>query len=248
VIQAVVFDLDGVLLDSELLWDRARRQVVAEQHGRWTSEATADMQGMSSPEWSLYMRERLGVDLEPPRVADLVVHKVLAEYDRGLPLLPGALQAVRRLAQRWPLGLASSANRVVIDRAMALAGVAQLFGAVVSSEEVGRGKPAPDVYLEAARRLGVSAASCAAVEDSANGIRSAVSASMRVVAVPNREYPPPKEVLDMADRVVPGLDELTVELLSGLDDGPAARTEHRLDEEERQSFPASDPHSEWAGP
>jgi len=137
---------------------------------------------------------------------------------------------------------------VVIDRAMALAGMAQLFGATVSSEEVGRGKPAPDVYLEAARRLGVPAALCAAVEDSANGIRSALSAGMHVVAVPNREFPPPKEVLDMADRVVSGLDDLTVELLSGLDDGPTARTERRLDEEERQSFPASDPHSEWAGP
>jgi HAD superfamily hydrolase (TIGR01509 family) len=216
VIQAVVFDLDGVIIDSEQLWDQARREVAARHHGRWRPEATTAMQGMSSTEWSRYLRDVLDVDLSPDRIADLVVAGLLDRYQRGLPLLPGAIEAVRRIGRRWPLALASSANRVVIDKVLAIAGLTDAFGATVSSEEVPRGKPAPDVYLEAASRLRRPPGACAAVEDSANGIRSAIAAGMRAVAVPNRDFPPPETVLADADLVVDSLADLTSERLAAL--------------------------------
>lgn len=222
VLQAVVFDLDGVLIDSEPEWDRARRQVAAGHGGTWRDEATAAMQGMSSVEWSRYMRDILGIRLASERISDLVVANLLGRYRERLPLIPGAGEAVHRLGQRWPLGLASSANRVVIDTVLAIAGLQDAFRATVSSEEVRHGKPAPDVYLEAARRLGQPSRSCGAIEDSANGIRSAAAAGMRVVAIPSREYPPPESVLASASEVVTSLADLTVELLDRPDDGEQA--------------------------
>ena len=208
-IAAVVFDLDGVLIDSEREWDAARRALVAEFGGRWTEDATHAMLGMSAPEWSRYLREVLHVPLEPDEINARVVARVLVRYGRHLPLLPGALAAARRLAESWPLGLATSSNRPVIDAVLEAAGISDLFAATVSSEEVGRGKPAPDVYLEAARRLGVKAEDAAAIEDSSNGLRAAAAAAMVVVAVPNRDFPPAEDALALADLVLESLDELT---------------------------------------
>ena len=214
----MVFDLDGVLLDSERLWDQARRDVTIGHNGRWRTDATAAMLGMSSVEWSQYMRDTLGVDLAPDRIVELVVAGLLEQYRRRLPLIPGAVAAVQRIGRRWPLALASSAGRPVIDAVLAIAGLQHEFQATVSSEEVPRGKPAPDVYLEAARRLGQPPRACAAVEDSANGIRSALAAGLHVVAVPNPDYPPPAGVLAEAQIVLRSLAELTGELVEQLDE------------------------------
>jgi HAD superfamily hydrolase (TIGR01509 family) len=208
-IAAVVFDLDGVLIDSESVWDAARREVVARNGGRWQADATRTMMGMSSPEWSRYLHDQLGVPLEPDQINELVVATLLDQYRRLLPLLPGAVVAVRRLADRWPLGLASSSNRPVIDAVLQRAGIADCFAVTVSGEEVAAGKPAPDVYLTATRRLGVDAANAAAVEDSTNGLRAAAAAGMLVIASPNRDYPPDPDALALAALVVESLDELT---------------------------------------
>jgi len=217
VIGAVVFDLDGVLVDSEHLWDQARRTVVADHGGHWRDDATSAMQGMSSPEWGQFVRDALAVDLPRERIIDLVVQELLRGYERTLPLLPGAVDAVRRLASRWPLGLASSSNRIVIDTVLRLAGLSDAFAVTVSSEEVARGKPAPDVYLDVVRRLDRSPSECAAVEDSTNGIRSALAAGLPVVVVPNHAYPPSADVLREVPIVLEGLDQLTVELVASLD-------------------------------
>ena len=214
----MVFDLDGVLLDSERLWDQARREVAIGHGAHWRADATAAMLGMSSVEWSQYMRDTLGVDLAPDRIVELVVAGLLEQYRRRLPLIPGAVAAVQRIGRRWPLALASSAGRPVIDAVLAIAGLQHEFQATVSSEEVPRGKPAPDVYLEAARRLGQPPRACAAVEDSANGIRSALAAGLHVVAVPNPDYPPPAGVLAEAQIVLRSLAELTGELVEQLDE------------------------------
>jgi HAD superfamily hydrolase (TIGR01509 family) len=214
-IAAVTFDLDGVLLDSEQAWDEARREVVAEAGRPWPAGATRAMMGMSSPEWSRYVHDELGVPAEPEAINADVVARVIARYRTALPLLPGAREAVVRLAERWPLGLATSSNREVIDLVLDAMGVRDRFAATVSSEEVARGKPAPDVYLEAARRLGVEPASSAAIEDSENGIRSARAAGMRVVAIPNPHFPPAREALDLADAVLDGLDALTPAVVEG---------------------------------
>jgi HAD superfamily hydrolase (TIGR01509 family) len=213
-ITAVVLDMDGVLIDSEQLWDEVREQLALERGGRWHDRAQADMMGMSSTEWSRYMHDVIGLAEPPDEINAEVVRRLLARYRESLPLTPGAVAAVERLAARWPLGLASSSNREVIDTVLELAGIAHLFRATVSSEEVEHGKPAPDVYLEAARRLGVDPTSCAAVEDSANGIRSARAAGMRVIAIPNPHYPPSEDVLALADVVLHSLDELTPERVS----------------------------------
>ena len=214
-IEAVVFDLDGVILDTEELWTEVREQFARERGGRWSERATADMMGMSSTEWSRYLHDVVGVADAPEEINRAVVARMLDRYAERLPLIDGAVEAVERLAARWPLGLASSSNRELIDRALDVAGLARCFRATVSSEEVARGKPAPDVYLEAARRLGVDSRTCAAVEDSANGIRSAHAAGMRVVAVPNPVFPPPEDALALAAARVPTLESLTPEIVAG---------------------------------
>jgi HAD superfamily hydrolase (TIGR01509 family) len=210
VIEAVIFDLDGLLIDSEQVWDDVRREYVRERGGRWRDGAQRDMMGMSSPEWSRYVAQELGVDLPPEQISADVAALVEARYRERLPVLPGAPEALERLARRWPLGLASSSNRELIDLVLDVAGWGAYFEVTVSSEEVDRGKPAPDVYVEAARRLGTAPGDCAAIEDSRNGIRSAVGAGMRVIAIPNRAFPPGDEALGDAAVTLPSLEDLTV--------------------------------------
>lgn len=215
-IAAVVFDLDGVLVDSEAVWDEVRRRFTEENGGRWHEGAQREMMGMSSVEWSRYVRDRLGVDMDPERISIEVADRVADLYRERLPLLPGAVESVRLLAKEWPLAVASSSNRHVIDLVVELAGLKEEFRATVSSEEVGSGKPAPDVYLEAARRLEVDPGDCAAIEDSTNGIRSARAAGMTVIAVPNRDYPPEAETRGQADRILDSLVDLTPDLVRSL--------------------------------
>ena len=214
--EAVVFDLDGVLLDSEQLWTESKQDLVRESGGGWRADAPTAMMGMSSREWSRYMRDELGVDMDVEEINRDVVRRMKERYRERLPLLPGAVEAVRTLGRRWPLGLASSANREIIDFALDAAGLADEFSATVSSEEVQRGKPAPDVYLEAAHRLGVQADRCVAIEDSSNGMRSAAAAGMAVLAVPNQHYPPDDDSLALAGARVDTLVEVTPELVERL--------------------------------
>ena len=210
-IEAVVFDLDGVLVDSEHVWDEARKKLAAERGGRWHDRASRDMMGMSSLEWSRYMHDEIGLREPPEEISAEVVRRLEEIYRRELPLVEGAREAVERLAARWPLALASSSNRELIDLVLELSGLARHFSVTVSSEEVARGKPAPDVYLEAGRRLGVPPERCAAIEDSENGIRSAKAAGMRVLAIPNPQYPPEDDALALADEVLRSIAELTPE-------------------------------------
>ena len=218
-VAAVVFDMDGVIVDSEQVWDEVREELVADWGGRYSPEAQRAMMGMSSPEWSRFMHEELGLAQSPDEINEEVVRRMLERYRSDLPLLDGAVDAVRSLADSYPLAVASSSNRPLIDAVLETAGIAECFVATVSSEEVPRGKPSPDVYLEAARRLGVSAEECAAVEDSANGIRAARAAGMVVIAYPNAHYPPDAEALGLADVVVAELGELEAVVREARTDG-----------------------------
>ncbi len=206
--EAVVFDLDGVLIESEELWAAVREQLARERGGRYGPEEQRAMMGMSSPEWSRYMHEHVGLPESPDEIAAEVVELMADRYRTELPLIDGAVEAVDRLALRWPLGLASSSNRPLIDLVLERSGLGRFFRATVSSEEVARGKPAPDVYLEACRRLGVEPTRAAAIEDSHAGIGSARAAGMRVIAIPNPSYPPGDEALADADLVLGSLAEL----------------------------------------
>ena len=207
-IDAAIFDLDGVLVDSEEVWDAVRETYVRERGGRYDAEVQRAMMGMSSGEWARYLHDSAGVSDEPEAINAEVVRRMLAAYREHLPLVDGAVAAVQRLAARFPLGLASSSNRPLIDTVLEVAGLTPFFRATVSSEEVAHGKPAPDVYLEAARRLGVAPERCAAIEDSHAGIRSAHAAGMRVIAIPNPSYPPGDDALAHADVVLGSLAEL----------------------------------------
>jgi HAD superfamily hydrolase (TIGR01509 family) len=213
VIDAVVFDLDGVIVDSEHVWDEVRQQLAEERGGRWHDQASRDMMGMSSLEWSRYMHDVIGLVDSPEEINAEVVRRLKGIYRDRLPLIPGAAEAVERLAARRPLGLASSSNREVIDFVLEVSSLGRFFRATVSSEEVARGKPAPDVYLEAAARLGVEPTRCAAVEDSENGIRSAKAAGMRTIAIPNPRYPPGEDALAAADLVLESIARLTPDVV-----------------------------------
>jgi HAD superfamily hydrolase (TIGR01509 family) len=210
---AVIFDLDGVLMDSEQRWNGAKEALVRETGGRWRDDAPTVMMGMSSPEWAAYLRDALGVPMDVEAISREVVRRMEDDYREALPLLPGAADAVHSLADRWPLGLASSSNREIIDLVLELADFGDAFRVTVSSEEVESGKPAPDVYLEAARRLGVEPARCVAIEDSSNGIRAADAAGMTVIAVPNEHYPPASDALSLAAAAVPVVGDVTPALV-----------------------------------
>jgi HAD superfamily hydrolase (TIGR01509 family) len=214
VIEAVVFDMDGVLIHSEEIWDAVRGAYVVERGGRYDAQIQRAVMGMSSPEWSAYLHETAGVPDDPPAINAELVRRMLEAYRADLPLVPGAVDVVGPLGRHYRLALASSANRELIDEVLEVSGLKDCFEATVSSEEVARGKPAPDVYLEAARRLGVPPERCVAVEDSHSGIRSAKAAGMLVVAIPNPSFPPDEEALAQADVVIRSLDELTPELIA----------------------------------
>jgi HAD superfamily hydrolase (TIGR01509 family) len=216
-IEACVFDLDGVLIDSEPTWEEVRREFVRERGGMWAPDTQGRLMGMNSQEWASYLSRDLGVGLPPAEVAEIVVHRMAGRYRERLPLLPGAVEAVRRLAGRWPLGLASSSPRRLVDAVLTTAGLAECFAVIISTDEVGRGKPAPDVYLAAAKRLHVAPSSCVAIEDSTNGLRSAIAAGMQAIAVPHAPYPVDPDVLLQAALVLPTLSELTVDAVESTD-------------------------------
>jgi HAD superfamily hydrolase (TIGR01509 family) len=214
-IEAVVFDLDGVLVDSDHIWHEVREGLAHERGGTWTEQSEVAMSGMSSTEWSRYMHEVVGISDSPAAINGEVVSRMRTRYAEELPLIDGAVDAVLRLAGSFRLAVASSANRELIEAVIAEAGLTRSFDVSVSSEEVARGKPSPDVFLEAASRLGAAPSSCAAIEDSANGIRAAHAAGMRVIAIPNRRYPPAGDAVALADVTLDSIAALTPAVVAG---------------------------------
>ncbi len=219
-----MFDLDGVIVDSEQVWVEVREQYVRGLGLPYPPEATRAMMGMSSPEWSGYLSKSLGVPGSPAEINDAIVERMLVRYGTAPPLIPGAVEAVRRLAVRWPIGIASSSNPSLIEAVVHAAGIDDVVQVALSSEEVGRGKPAPDVYLETVRRLGADPEHCAAIEDSEPGLRSAKTAGLRVIAVPNLHFPPSAEALELADVVLTNINELTEQVV---DPAPPVRPARR---------------------
>jgi HAD superfamily hydrolase (TIGR01509 family) len=211
----VIFDLDGVLIDSEGLWDDVRRGLAADAGRPWPPDATRAMMGMSTPEWSAYLVETVGIAGDASQIAEQVIERMVGKYANELPLLPDAVGAVRRLAARWPLGLASSSPRRLIDAVLADAGIADAFSVTLSTEEVTAGKPDPAVYQEVVARLEVPARATVAIEDSTNGLRAAAAAGLVVLAVPRPEFPPAEDALALASARLDSLTDLTVSVVEG---------------------------------
>ena len=215
-IRAVVFDLDGVLVDSEPVWEQVRRGLVAERGGHWAPDAQRKIMGMSTPEWAKYLSGDLGVGLPPDEVAKAVIDRMVARYTEHVPFMPGAVDTVRRFAARWPLGLASSSPPALIETVLESGNLRSCFSVVMSTEQVAHGKPAPDIYLAVAAGLGYPPPDCAAVEDSSNGLRSAAGAGLKVIAVPQPQYPPDPDALAQASLVLSSLGELTTDAVAAL--------------------------------
>ncbi len=212
-VAAVCFDLDGTLIRSEEIRDSVRRAYVGESGGVWTAEAEHDMAGMHLAEWARYMHDRLGVDRAPVRIAREIEAGIEAIYREGIPLAAGARDALARCAAVWPLALATGSTRRLIDLVLELGDLGSFFTVTVSVDDVGRGKPAPDVYLRAATLLGVDPHACVAIEDSASGIRSARDAGMKAIALLDPAYGIDRAAQSTAHATIMSLDELTPEVI-----------------------------------
>lgn len=211
-----MFDCDGVLIDSEPVWEEVRRGVVAEFGGQWKPGTQDRLMGMSTGEWSRYLSSELGVNLTPSQVASVVVDRMAARYRRHMPWMPGATDAVRRITDHWPLGLASSAPLSLIETVLDAGQLRPYFRVAMSTEQVTRGKPAPDIYLAVTEAMGIAATVSAAVEDSSNGLRSAAAAGCQVIAVPQPAYPPAPDALANASVVLTSLTTLTPNVIEAL--------------------------------
>ncbi|GGN61744.1 haloacid dehalogenase [Actinoplanes lobatus] len=215
-IEAIVFDLDGVIIDTEEVWEEVRRGYVAEHGREFLPDSQDRMMGMSTGEWSAHLADEVGVPRTAPEVAADVLGRMAGRYREALPLIPGSVETVRALGARYRLALASSSARILIDQVLETAGLTGAFEVTLSTEEVPRGKPAPDVYLEAVGKLGLTPGVCAAVEDSSNGLRSAAAAGLTVIAVPHGVYPPAEDALAGATLVVKAITEVTPETIAAL--------------------------------
>lgn len=215
-ITAIIFDMDGVLVDSEKLWQRARIDFATTVGKAWTTDDQRALMGSSTREWVKYMQQRLQLDMTHEQVEDAIRSRLLAYYEEELPILPGAVEAVKLAASHYRVGLASGSAHWAIEEVMRITGLSTYFEAVVSGDEVARGKPAPDVFLETARRLGAAPDQVIGIEDSANGIRALKAAGMKAIAVPTHELPLSADVLALADAVLPSLKQFVLTLLMSL--------------------------------
>lgn len=213
---AIVYDMDGVIVDSESIWDQVRSGLTKEKGGAWRDDSSEHMMGMSRQEWSAYMANDLNVPMTPDEISDEVVKRILAEYQKHLPLLPGAKESAQELSELWPLGIASSANQELIDAVVQIGGMKDFFKVAYSSEHIGKGKPAPDVFLQACELLGADPKNSIAIEDSPNGIKAGLAAGMKVIAIPHADYRPDDEILELADVVIDSLKELTPEFIEAI--------------------------------
>ena len=216
-IQAVIFDMDGVLVDSEHYWIQSRQEF-AQAHGRtWTPEMQQQVMGRSTAAWARVMREQLELDLPAEAIMDGIVGRVIAHYERELPLMPGALEAVRLAASAYRIALASGSPTAIIERVLDLTGLDSVFEHVLYGDDFEHGKPAPDIYLETARRLGLLPAECVGIDDSGNGVRALKAAGMYAIAAPSPGFPLPADILALADAHLAALTDFSLDMVRALD-------------------------------
>lgn len=214
---AVVFDMDGILLDSSATWEAVMEGLFSE-HGKSLSDFDQEAfdGGDNTQQWAAYLRRVMGFPLTEAEIIDRVIGGIIADYSEHIPLIPGAAEAVARMAARYPLGLASSSPRAVIAFVLQRSGLERLFSVWVSSDDVACGKPAPDVYLHCCDLLGASPEDCVAVEDSRVGVRAAKAAGMKVIAVPYPDLPLDPETEALVDLTLESIDGLSPEATQSL--------------------------------
>ena len=215
-IKAIIFDMDGLLVDSEPMWDRARAEMAAQAGYDWTSDDHKAVMGISTEDWTIYMIERLELSMTPEAVAEFIILWMVERYKQQIPFFPGAVEAVQLAAQHFPIGLASGSPPQLIDIVVQDARLQGLFQVVLSADTVGAGKPSPDVYLEAARQMGFQPGHCVCIEDSGNGILAGKRAGMKVIAIPDPRFPPHLDKLIQADVVVDSLNAFSMEIIQHL--------------------------------
>lgn len=214
-IQAVIFDMDGVLIDSEVIWEEERIEYARVRNKQWDSSHQMAIMGSTSQEWAAGMKRIMALEESVEAIIAEMLRRMTTRYEQHLPVIPGAVEAVQRMASRYKIGLASGSARPIIENVLKLTGLDQLFSVVVSGDEMQHGKPAPDIYFEAARQLGVAPEHCAGIEDSGNGIRALKAAGIRAIAIPQPQFMPKAEVLALADVRLEKIDQLTFEVVEG---------------------------------
>lgn len=215
-IEAIIFDMDGLLIDSEPCWDEARRIMAATAGVAWNKDDHKAVMGVSTNEWVEYMIKRLALDMPAAEVEETIIATMRDLYNERIPFLPGAEQAVTLAAKSYPLGLASGSPQRLIDTVTGSPSLRDKFRVILSGDQFLHGKPAPDIYLAAARALGVKPEHCVCLEDSGNGILAGANAGMKVIAVPDKRFMPSKEKLKRADVILGSLTEFSHETLASL--------------------------------
>lgn len=215
-IEAVIFDMDGLLIDSEPFWDKARSSMAAKAGKDWNKDDHKAVMGVSTSEWVGYMISRLELVMSPKAVEQKIVAEMVTLYQRQIPYLPGAAEAVALSAAKYPTGLASGSPRSLIDTVTGDKALKGKFKAILSSDQIEHGKPSPDIYLATAKMLGARPKNCVCLEDSGNGILAGKNAAMKVIAVPDSRFPPGAEKLHAADVVLESLSEFSLEILEKL--------------------------------
>ena len=215
--QAVVFDMDGVIVDSGEVWQRIISELFID-YGFSLSDLSRDAfaGGDNSWQWASYLRQTVGIPLGEQQIIDRVIASLLTTFEKNISLLQGARETIACLADCYPVALASSSPRPVIAFILERTGLLRHFTTWISSDDVSRGKPMPDVYLEACYQLNMRPECCVAVEDSRAGIRAAKAARMKVIAIPQPLLPLDQDTLDLADKTLDSISCLRSDTISDL--------------------------------
>lgn len=218
-IEAVIYDMDGVLVDSEVYWDKSRIEFARDRGLVWTDEFQRLAMGRSTVGWARVMQEKLALDEPIDAIIAEMKARVIAHYEARMPARPGALESVAHIKRHFRVGLASGSPTDIIKAVLRITGLDQLFEVMIYGDEAPRGKPAPDIYLEALKQLGVAPAVSLGIEDSANGLRSLRAAGMFAVAAPSPDYPLPDDVLALAHAHITTLEDFNVNLIRRIERG-----------------------------
>ena len=212
-IEAIIFDMDGVLVDSEVYWDKSRVEFAKDRGKTWTDEFQRLAMGRSTVGWAQVMQEKLQLDESIDEIIAEMKARVIAHYEKRMPTRPGAIESVHHMKQHYRVGLASGSPTEIIKAVMRITGLDQVFEVMVYGDGIARGKPAPDIYLEAMAQLGVTAPVTVGIEDSANGLRSLKAAGILAVAAPSPDYPLPADILALGDAHISTLADFNIDLI-----------------------------------